>query len=125
MGTILVFLVWPMTTYYRSSWEPAFRDGIDIESVMFELTTRLLSGVGALYPVKGRLRFGSQIFLLVEPHQKCVAPVRGCNPPEGSPEGVPFSEASSRAKRGSAEKIAIYIVSALNITVIFYLTQPP
>ena len=27
--------------------------------------------------------------------------VRGCNPPEGSPEGVPFSEASSpRAKRG-------------------------
>ena len=31
------------------------------------------------------------------------APVRGCNPPEGSPEGVPFSEASSRAKRGSAE----------------------
>ena len=29
------------------------------------------------------------------------ATVRGCNPPEGSPEGViPFSEASSRAKRG-------------------------
>ena len=26
--------------------------------------------------------------------------VWGCNPPEGSPEGVPFSKASSRAKRG-------------------------
>ena len=32
------------------------------------------------------------------------APVRGCNPPEGSPEGVLFSKASSRAKRGSAER---------------------
>ena len=28
------------------------------------------------------------------------APVRWYKPPEGSPEGVPFSEASSRAKRG-------------------------
>ena len=38
---------------------------------------------------------------------RCVAPVSsswGCNPSEGSPEGVPFSEASSRAKRGSAER---------------------
>ena len=31
-----------------------------------------------------------------------MRPVRkGYKPPEGSPEGVPFSEASSRAKRGS------------------------
>ena len=54
-----------------------------------------------------------RIFLLCWPAAEVRSPenftgpcgtVRWYKPPEGSPEGVPFSEASSRAKRSSAER---------------------